>query len=114
MSALDNAGGTITDDGRITNNSVNVIFTATNATWVRSITVTDRAGGAPTCIIEKYDGTNTYRLRAAIALPTGLQVVYNEPFLLPLGWTIRITSGNVGGDIDWSITYDGPPAGKSR
>ena len=114
MSALDNPGGTITDDGRLTTNTATTIYTATSATWVRSITATERGGGTPTLSIDKYDGTTAYMIRRQLSMTGGTQVVYNEPFLLPPGWLIRMTSGNAGGDIDWSITYDGPPAGKSR
>ena len=114
MSALDNSGGAITEDGRLTGNTATPIFTATGATWIRSITATENNGGTPTLSIEKYDGTNTYFIRRAVAMTAGGQVVYNEPFLLPAGWAIRLTSGDASGRIDWSITYDGPSAAKSR
>ena len=114
MSALDNSGGAITEDGRLTGNTATVIFTATGAAWIRSITATENNGGTPTLSIEKFDGTNTYFLRRAVAMTAGTQVVYNEPFLLPLSWSIRLTSGDAAGHVDWSITYDGPSAAKSR
>lgn len=116
MSALDNAGGAITDDGRLTANTATTIFTAKGATWIRSITATERNGGTPTLTIDKYDVANTtaYHIRRAVAMTAGAQVVYNEPFLLPLGWTLRLTSNDASGNVDWSVTYDGPSAGKLR
>jgi hypothetical protein len=110
MSALDNAGGAITEDGRLTGNTATTIFTATGATWIRSITASDNAAGSPTVTIDKYDGTNARVIKLTAAVP----LIFNEPFLLPLGWLIRMTSSNAGGLIDWSITYDGPSAGKQR
>ena len=120
MSALYNSGGAITEDGRLTGNTATVIFptgvaaSAVGATWIRAITATENSGGTPTLSIEKYDGTNTYYIRRAVAMTAGTQVIYNEPFLLPTGWSIRLTSGDAAGRIDWSITYDGPSAGKLR
>jgi hypothetical protein len=114
MSALDNAGGAITEDGRLTANTATTIFTATGATWIRSITATERNGGTPTLTIDKYDGTTAYHIRRAVAMTAGGQVVYNEPFLLPVGWLIRLTSNDASGNVDWSITYDCPSAGKLR
>ena len=114
MSALDNNGGAITEDGRLTGNTATTIFTATGATWIRSITATERNGGTPTLSIDKYDGTTAYMIRRAVAMVAGTQVIYNEPFLLPLGGLIRLTSNDASGNVDWSITYDGPSAGKLR
>lgn len=111
MSALDNSGGAITEDGRLTGNTATVIFTATGATWIRSITATDNAAGSPTVTVEKYDGVSVSRVMRRV---TAVPLTLNEPFLLPVGWSIRMTSSNASGLIDWSITYDGPSAGKLR
>lgn len=110
MSALDNSGGAITEDGALTGNTATTIFTATGATWIRSITACDNAVGGPTVTIDKYDGSTARHIKRAVAVP----VIFNEPFLLPVGWSIRMTSSNASGLIDWSITYDGPSAGKLR
>lgn len=110
MSALDNSGGAITEDGTLTGNTATTIFTATGATWIRSITAEANAAGGPTVTVDKYSGSAAYVMRRTIAVPLTL----NEPFLLPLGWMIRMTSSDAAGKIDWSITYDGPSAGKLR
>lgn len=110
MSALDNNGGAITEDGTLTGNSATTIFTATGATWIRSITACDNTTGGPTVTIDKYDGSAAYVIQRAKAVP----LIFNEPFLLPVGWSIRMTSSDASGHIDWSITYDGPSAGKLR
>lgn len=109
MSVFAVTGG-ITEDGKLTGNTTTVIFSATNATWIRSITGTENNGSTPLLTIEKYDGSNSYYLRKAVAMVAGTQVIYNEPFLLPLGWSIRLTSNNAAGLVDWSITYDAPSA----
>ncbi len=116
MSALDNAGGAITEFGRLTADTVTTIFTATGATWVRAITVAERTGGTPTLTIEVYDVANTtsYYKRFAVAMTAGTEVVYNEPFLLPALWAIRMTSSDAAGKIDWSVTYGGPSAAALR
>lgn len=110
MSALDNGGGAITEDGTLTGSTAEIIFTALGATWIRSITACDNASGGPTVTIDKYDGSTTHHVKRAAAVP----LVFNEPFLLPLSWSIRMTSSDAAGKIDWSITYDGPSAAKSR
>lgn len=110
MSALDNAGGAITEDGTLTGNTATTIFTGTGATWIRSITACDNAAGSPTVTIDKYDGSTAKIIKRVASVP----LVFNEPFLLPVGWSIRMTSSNASGLIDWSITYDGPSAGKLR
>lgn len=110
MSALDNSGGAITVDGTLADGAATTIFTAVGATWIRSITASDNAGGSPTVTIDKYSGSAAFVIKRAIAVP----VIFNEPFLLPLGWLIRLTSSSASGLIDWSITYDGPSAGKLR
>ncbi len=117
MSAWDSgAGGAVTEDGRLTTNSATAIFTATGATWIRSITAAERSGATPTLSIEKYDPVNavSYYMRFAVSMTAGSLVVYNEPFSLPLGWQIRMTSGNASGLVDWSITYEAPAAAKLR
>lgn len=114
MSAFDDLGGSrITEDGRLTDTAT-TIFTAIGATWIHAITATENNGGTPTLSIEKYDGTNTYYIRRAVAMVAGTQVIYDTGFLLPIGWAIRLTSNDASGHVDWSITYDAPAAGKLR
>jgi len=102
--------GIVTEDGTLTGNTATVVFTATGATYIRVITATDNAAGGPTVTVDKYDGTSAYVMRRAAAVPLTL----DTPFLLPVGWKIRLTSSNASGLIDWSITYDPPAAARIR
>jgi hypothetical protein len=115
MSTFDDAaGGQITEDGKLSDSTVTTIFTAVGATWIHAITATENNGGTPTLSIEKYTGSVSYYIRRAVAMAAGTQVVYDNGFLLPAGWSIRLTSNDAGGDVDWSITYDSPAAAKLR
>lgn len=116
MSALDNSGGALTEFGRLTGSSVTTIFTATGSTWIKSIVCAERSGATPTLTLEIYDVANTtsYYLRFAVTMTAGTAFIFNEPFLLPALWAIRLTSNNGSGLIDWMVTYNGPAAGKLR
>jgi len=105
-----NKQGALTEDGTLTGNTATTIFTAVGATWIRSITASDNAAGAPTVTIDKYDGSTAKIIKRVASVP----LIFNEPFLLPVGWFIRMTSSNASGLIDWSITYEGPSAAKLR
>lgn len=107
--------GIVTEVGRLTGNSATDVFTAEGATYIRDITVCENTGAAtPTCSIARYDGTNTYIIRGAVALTAGVPYTYDVPFLLPPGWKIRITSGDAAGKVDWCVTYDPPAAARIR
>ncbi len=116
MSALDNSGGAITEFGRLTGSTVTPIFTAPGTTRISSIVAAERSGATPTLTVEVYDVANTtsYYLRYTVAMTAGTAFIYNEPFVLPALWAVRLTSNNASGLIDWQITYDGPAAGKLR
>lgn len=101
--------GVVTEDGTLTGNTATVIFTAVGATYIRLITAIDNAA-APTVTIDKYTGSVAYVMRRATAAPLEL----DKPFLLPAGWSIRMTSSDAAGKIDWSITYDPPAAARIR
>lgn len=102
--------------GKLTGNTATAIYTASSATYVRSIVACENTGSAtPTLSIEVYDGSNSYYRRRAVALTAGLEIQYLVPFMLPQGWSVRLTSGDAAGKIDWAITYDDPnAAGRGR
>lgn len=105
---IDDAIAKETVFGKLTGSSVTTIFTAPSATYIRSITAAENSGGAVNLTIDIYDGTNAYHRRRAVSVAAGTEVVYNEPFMLPQGWLIRMTSADAAGKFDWTVTYDDP------
>jgi hypothetical protein len=95
---------------KITSSSVTDVYTATQATRVLSITCCENAGSTPNLTIEKYDGTTSYYLRKAVAMTAGTAFIYNEPFELPAGWKIRVTSSDASGKIDAHVSIINPSA----
>lgn len=103
--------GKISEFGKLTGNSATAIFTATGVATIQSILVCENTGAAtPTLSIEVYDGTNSYYKRRTVALVAGVEVSYNIPFSINPGWSVRLTSSDAAGKVDWCITYDSPAA----
>lgn len=102
--------GVVTEDGTLDDNAATVIFTATGATYIRVIAAEKNAAGSHTVTVDKYNGSAAKVVRFTAALP----LTYDTPFLLPPGWSIRLTSSDASGKIDWSITYDPPAAARIR
>lgn len=103
--------------GKITGNTATVIFTAEGATYVRSIQVCENAGSTPNLTIDVYDTVNAvaYLKRRATAVVAGAEILYTNEFMLPQGWSIRLTSSDAAGKFDYSVTYDeSDAAGRSR
>lgn len=93
--------------GKLTGNTVTAIYTASSATYIRSITAAENTGSAtPTLAVEVYDRTNSYFRSRGVTLTAGTEAVFDTPFTLPQGWSIRLTSGDAAGKIDWTVTYD--------
>jgi hypothetical protein len=96
---------------KLTGNTVTDVFTAVQATRVLSITCCENTGSAtPNLTVEKYDGTNSYYIRKAVAMTAGTAFIYNEPFELPAGWKIRVTSSDASGKIDAHVSIINPSA----
>jgi hypothetical protein len=102
--------GVVTEDGTLADNAATSIFTATGATYIRVIAAEKNAAGSHTVTVDKYNGSAAKVVRFTAALP----LTYDTPFLLPPGWSIRLTSSDASGKIDWSITYDPPAAARIR
>lgn len=100
----------VTKRTKLTANTVTVIFTAVSRTQGFSITATENNGGTPNLSLEIYDGTNIFYLRKAVAMVAGTPVIYNEPFELQAGYSIRATSSDASGHIDCHVSYTSPVA----
>jgi len=99
----------ISEYGKISNNTTTTIYTASiGTTRVRSVICCENAGSTPNLTLEVNDGTNSYYKRKAVAMTAGSETIFNEPFYVPQGWTVKITSSDAAGKIDWTITYDAP------
>lgn len=99
----------LSEYGKITGNSATTIYTADKGTTrVRSIVCCENSGSTPTLTLEINDGTNSYYKRKAVAMTAGTETIFNEPFYVPQGWTVKITSSDASGKIDWCLTYDAP------
>lgn len=97
--------------GKLTGNTATAVFTAESATLIRSITACENTGAAtPTLSVEAYDGTNSYYKCRGTALGAGLFLDYDVEFTLPQGWSIRLTSSDASGKVDWTVSYDDPSA----
>lgn len=102
--------GVVTEDGTLADNSATPIFTAEGATYIRVIAAEKNASGSHTVTLDKFDGSTAKVIRFVATLP----LTFDTPFLLPPGWSIRMTSSDASGKIDWSITYDPPAAARIR
>lgn len=101
--------GGLTEYGKLTSSSVTTIYTASlGTTRIRSLQCCENNAGTPTLTVEAYDGTNIYYLRKGLAVAAGTPIVFNEAFYLPQGWSLRLTSSDAQGEIDWILTYDSP------
>lgn len=87
------------------------IVDATDAPWsVPWLTVSENASPAstPALTVELYDGTNSYYLGSggslwkAKALTNGQTVTFDLGYLVPLGWKLRVTSGDAAGKMEVS------------
>jgi len=98
-------GALQTEDTKLTDNTETTVYTADSATTIVSITATENNAGTPTLTIEKHDGTNSYYLRKAVAMTAGTAFIWDSPFRLPHGWTLKVTSSDAQGEIDVSVSY---------
>lgn len=99
----------LSEYGKISGNSATTIYTADKGTTrIRSVTCCDNTGATTAWTLDVYDGSTSYVKRKGKALTAGVEDVVNEPFYVPQGWAVRITSGDASGKLDWSITYDAP------
>lgn len=106
-------GPLLTQDTKISGNTVTDVFTASASTLIAGITVTENFGSTATLTLEKYDGSTSYYLRKAVAMTAGTAFIWDQPFTLPHGWKLRVTSGDAAGKMDVAVTY-APPVAAAR
>jgi hypothetical protein len=103
-------GAMDTVDLKITGNTALTVFTAKKRTVITSIICTENNGGTPNLTIARWDGTNTYFIRNALAVTAKQSVIFNEPMVLKAGWELRVTSSDAAGHFDVMVTYLLPDA----
>lgn len=101
---------------KITANTVTVVVDTTGAqtggnTYIDRFEVNENAGSTPNLTVELYDTGNTtsYYLGDSIghavwkakAVTAGQSVHFNEGYVLPNTWQIRITSSDAAGKFDF-------------
>ena len=85
------------------------------AVLIASIEVTEISGGTPNMTIDIFDpngATATYYKRNALAMTVRQNVVYPEPFWLPNGWQLRVTTS--AGTVSVLVNYFDPNAASRR
>lgn len=112
MSFNINGGAIVTNRVKLTGNTVTTIFAATQRTTILGIIATENNGGTPNLSLEVYDGTNSFYLRKAVAMVAGTAVIFNEPFELQAGYSIRATSSDGSGHVDCHVSYINPVAAR--
>jgi len=116
MSAFNVDGGLISQEwGSLANNSATDVYTATGGVTVASIIVTPTSG-TPNLTIEICNaaGTKVGTLRKAVAMTAGTAFIWNEAFILPALYSIRLTSSSATGDMDYLVTHGTPAAARLR
>lgn len=110
MSFNINGGSIVTTRVKMTSNAATPLFLARSRTTILSIIATENNGGTPNLTLDVFDGTNSYALRHAVAMVAGTAAIFNEPFELPSGWSIRATSSDASGHVDAHVSYINPVA----
>jgi hypothetical protein len=84
------------------------------AVVIGSVEFTEVSGGTPNVTLAIYDPKTpaTYYKRNAAAVTANATVAYNEPFVLPNNWRLRITVS--AGSCSVLVTYFSPNAAGQR
>ena len=109
MSFTLTGGSILTQATKLTTTSATALYTASKRTVILSIISVEVAGATPTLTLDLYDGTTAYRLRTALAMTAKQTFIFNEPFALQSGWSLRATAG-AADQIECFITYMSPDA----
>jgi len=112
MSAFNVEGGLVTEDPvRLTDNAPTIVYPlasspAKGSALIASIIVCPTSG-TPNITIEWFNaaGSSVGYLRKAVAVSAaGTPFIFNEPFVLPPLYTLRVTSSSGTGDMDVFVT----------
>lgn len=109
MSFTLTGGSILTKAAKLTTTDATALYTADKRTTILSIICAEIAGSTPNLTIELYDGLSSYYLRNAKAMVAKEAVIFNEPFVLNVGWALRITAG-AANQIDAFVSYLSPDA----
>lgn len=92
---------------KITGNTATDIVDGTDQAWfVPVFSVGENNGSTPNLTVALFDGTNSYALVSAGSLWVAKAVtakqglVFNEGYIVPLGWKLRVTSSDASGRFD--------------
>lgn len=93
----------------LTTTGVTTIYTATKRTTILSLIIANTDVGSSTISIDAFDGATSHYLFNAFPISAHSREVFNEPFVLNSGWTIRATAGHAN-RICIFVTYAEPDA----
>lgn len=103
-------GALLSKPVKLTGATATVILTATKRTTILSVICAEIGGDTPNLTVELYDGSTSYYLRNALAMSANEVVVFDNEFVLPLGWSLRVTSSGASGEVDVLCNYLNPDA----
>lgn len=98
-------GGYLTEYVKLTGNTATTVLDVPQSVTVASVICTETGGATPNLTIDVHDGTSSYHLRNAAAMTAKQTVTYAEPFTIPNGWVLRVTSSNASGQVDVFVNY---------
>lgn len=98
----------ITAYTKLTGNTATTVLPGVKQTvTILSVECTETNGGTPNLTIDVYDTANTtaYYKKNAQAMTAKQTVLYDEPFTIPNGWVLRVTSSDASGHVDVMVNY---------
>lgn len=99
---------------RLSNNTIQTVFTAERKTVITHWICANRSGGAVTLTLEKTNGTTQIYYRFATSIAANSYDADTREIVLDPGWSLKATSGNASGNLDIDVTYLQPtPQGGS-
>lgn len=109
MSFTLTGGSILTKATKVTTTSATDLYVASKRTVIVSIIATEIAAATPALTLELFDGTTSYYLRKALLMTANQTLVFNEPFALQSGWSLRATA-SAANQIDCLVTFMSPDA----
>lgn len=111
MSFTLTGGSILTKPTKLSTTSATVLYLASKRTVILSVFAVEVAAATPALTLDVYDDANTvaYRLRNALAMTAKQTFIFNEPFALQSGWSLRATA-SAADQIECFVTYMSPDA----
>lgn len=92
---------------KIANSTVtDIVDGSTEAWYVPWLQVNENAGGTPALTVDLYDGTTAYYIGTssftwnAKAMTAAQSLTFSEGIVVPIGWKLRVKSGDAAGKFD--------------